>query len=831
MPSGGQTTGPTEDVNISDHGNQSITSTSGGGNVSMPNDTDLTTVSGVARVNATTKFIDDDDTIMADASHDVSVPELWNKINDTQKIPQSLEDFFKKPFSLIASSFTTADTYLTFVNRLMPYDFLQDASASMWTDKLKGFTGARFDMRFRLVVNANKFQQGRYIMGWVPLGGASPSTNKRNWFVNAHAATLVQRTTLHHVEIDLNTETSAELVVPFASIHNYFNFNNGLYTTSTAQQLGVIAIYPYSPVVSPTGSTSVPYRVYVSFENVRLFGAATAQSGIGVAENAMKSSGPISGIATNFANGFKEFAKIPLISTYARSAQWVMDRTAKVASIFGFSKPTAGDNIVKMSILNNSGHTNVDGSSDARSLSFLQRPAVVSLEGLASNDIDEMDFSSLIRRYVYNTQFAWTTGDAADALLLSYVISPLKPTTVGGTTNYGPMSFVNQFFQLWRGSIKVRIKIVKTVFHSGRLAIYFTPAGSGAASVNQWYFNRHIVDIREHNEIEIVVPYMSQTPWTGRSGSIGELRFVVVDPLVAPSSVSTSATMLLEIAAGDDMEFAVFNTNDFTPTTLTPQSGIGGAGEDKCVCFTIGNSQVDYHPTIVSATTIGDKVSNFRTLLKRYCPITPTSRVGTTTSNFSTVFITVDQIPVVPVIAADSWKPDLVGVIGSCYMMWTGGIRIKDVITLGQTLTPGAALTSNMVTATLQNAASQPKIIQGTNLLNASTLNRQVVLQQIINNNTVSLEIPQYTQTIARNICDCLSDQGLPATDYLSNGTSMTWTNVSINLPLGVGAPAAGASTDVHNIFRALSDDGSFHLFISIPPMLVGGSAGNSVFF
>jgi hypothetical protein len=125
-------------------------------------------------------------------------------------------------------------------------------------------------------------------------------------------------------------------------------------------------------LVSPTGSTSVPYKLYVSLENVRLFGAASAQSGIGIKENALKMSGPISSVATNFARGFSEFAKVPLISSYAKSAQWVMDRTARAASIFGFSKPTGGDNITKMSILNNAGHCNIDGTADSRSLGLLQ---------------------------------------------------------------------------------------------------------------------------------------------------------------------------------------------------------------------------------------------------------------------------------------------------------------------------------------------------------------------------------------------------------------------------------------------------------------------------
>lgn len=833
-PSGSQTTGLTDDVSMNDMSGQRANTGQSSGSSAAVNDTSLTTVSGVARVNATTKFIDDDDTVTKDESHDLSVSDLWNKLNDTQEVPQSLHDFFLKPFTLMNGSFSIADVGTTIVSKTMPFDFFQDPTAEMWVDKLKGFTGARFDMRFRLVINANKFQQGRYIMAWIPYMGSGMNAAKRTWFFNMHMATIHQRTTLTHVEIDINTETSAELLVPFQSVSTYFDFRNGLYTTSSAQQLGSIALYPYTALISPTGSTVVPYKVYLSFENVRLFGSATAQSGIGRAENAMKFSGPISSIANSFARGFKEFSNIPLLSTYAKSAQWVADRTARAASIFGFAKPTGGDNITKMMLLNNPGHSNVDGTIDSRSLGFMQLPATVPLDGQSGSDTDEMDFSTIVRRYAFLQSTNWTTGQTADTLLLNIQITPAKFVNFGGFRHYLPVGFVTSFFQFWRGSMKIRIKLAKTVFHSGRLAFYFTPDGSGAASVNQWYFNRQIVDVREHNEFEIIVPYMSFSPYTSTGAGIGELRVVIVDPLVAPSSVSSTVAVLVEMAGGDDLEFGGYSPNYVIPSTATPQSGLGGAGEDKCVCFTIGNSSVGYHPTLASQTSMGDKVSSFRVLLKKFTALYPSNRTGTVRTNYSGEWMTVDMIPCNPTVVAHHYLPDLLGIVASAYGAWSGGIRIKDVITTGLFTAPANPTISNMVSTVLAPATtvSFTKPFDGSNGLVSFPLQHQTVLQQININNTISVEVPQYTATISRAVADCMSDQGIVGTNFIASGFSMTGYVVNINMPMGLGVPANTVEVaDTHNFFRAMADDGNLSVFISIPPMLIFTGDGKTAFW
>ncbi len=790
-----------------------------------PEQPNLASVSGVASVNATTKFVDDQDTVNRDESMVSHVSPLWFSINDTQQTEQTIIDFLAKPIVLFSGAFNITDTFSFLNSSSLPLAAFTSAQGSLWTQKLLGFFGIRMDMRIRIVVNANRFQQGRYIVGWMPLGGNTLTTSalKSQLTNNMHMATLVQRTTVPHVELDIATQTSAELLIPFASVHSFYPLN-AINPPTQAAALGFINIYPYQPLVAPTGSTTASYTCYISFENTRLFGAAAAQSGLHDAEVSNKMNGPISGIATSFAKGFREFANIPLLSSYASGAAWISDRIAKTASIFGFSKPTQGDSISKMQILNNPAHSCVDGDGDVRPLSYLSKPSTVPVKGMSGTEFDEMDFSYIARKFAWFQTVSWTTSSSG--VVTSMAVVPNKQLSLGAGAHYQPVAFVSAFFNLWRGSLKFRFKFVKTEFHSGRLQFCFYPADElQALAGTPQYVNRIILDIREHIEIEITIPYISRFPYVPNGTSIGNLTIEVVDALVAPASVSSAVSILCEVAGGDDFEVAIPSQLSANPIIFTPQSGI--PADQKVVSMNIGNSVVVSDPVASSAFAIGDKVSSFRAYLKRYTPVNNSSKaIGSTNRlNLQYAVIIPDFIPVQPPTPPPGFvNCDSVGLVALCYTFWGGGVRIKNTISPGLTLTPGNITTSNEVTATFfsDNLGTQASMFNPFNSSLNFTTNSHQVLQQIFNNNTLTIELPQYTRTLKRCVADIWgSNPNVPSSssDYQrSGGTQGT---VTFSLPAGLGyTNPAFSGYDLHNIYRALSDDGDFSLFISVPPLV-----------
>jgi hypothetical protein len=792
-----------------------------------PDTSDNTVVKGEVQEMGTTIFVDNAETAQKDESTVVHIDPRWFHINDTQQTEQSIKDFLAKPMIVASGNLSTTDT-LTFIGSYpMPYYVIGGASRVMYSEKLRGYFGIRMDMRFRMVVNANRFQQGRYILGWVPTGGMGPSPldTKSDEFRKAHMATLVQRTTIPHTELDIATTTSCELLVPYASIHTFYPLNAmTLSGGSLNSTLGWLNYFPYSPLVTPSGSTVASFTIYASLENVTLFGAASPQSLVAEREIGHKSNGPISSVATAFSKGFNEIASIPLLSSYAKSAAWISDRIAKAAKIFGYAKPTAGDSIGKIMILNNPGHSHVDGDSDTRALSYFAKPATVMLDGMSGTEFDEMDFAYIARKFAWLATVTWTTSSSGQ--IYSYPVGAENYVSLGGAVHLLPVGLMSALFTQWRGSIKVRLKFVKTEFHSGRLMVCFFPIDEIASNTTSpEYVNRHIIDIREYNEFTFEIPYISRYAWMPINGKTGILSVRVVDQLVAPASVSSSISILVEVAGGDDIQWSVPGVNpSLEPGEFVPQSGLSDPNK---IAVNIGNTQTMGDPIAPSAYAIGDQITSFRTLLKRFYPLLPDSRSNTNTTtrlNSPMFILNVDLIPIRSLAAAtNTVECDTIGMIASCYTFWGGSIRIKDVVSPGLTANPNLAATSNTTVATFVPTITGADSLMWQNLSSgtgAVNWNTHQVLQNTWLNNALTVEVPQYTRGLKRCIPDAwFSYLTVPDPDKVSYRANLTQGRLQIGIPAGLGTVTPVADYDLHNLYRSLGDDGEFSLFISIPPM------------
>jgi len=118
----------------------------------------------------------------------------------------------------------------------------------------------------------------------------------------------------------------------------------------------------------------------------------------------------------------------------------------------------------------------------------------------------------------------------------------------------------------------LRLRFVKTKFHTGRLVLAYQDdpdlAAVGSIQDSQWV-HREIIDIADVTDIDIVLPYVGQKSWNScgtlglTSGALtpaepsGTFSLIVVNELVAPSTVTPNIEVIAEVFAGDDFEFAV----------------------------------------------------------------------------------------------------------------------------------------------------------------------------------------------------------------------------------------------------------------------------------
>lgn len=751
--------------------------------------------------------------------------------------------------------FSATDTVSTFYTapysqKFSPHDFIKPSTVR--SNKISGFLGFRATCIVRLVVNATRFQQGRYMLAYIPSGGSTPASTKgQDWNI-AHWSSLIQRTQLPHVEIDLNCDTEIELKVPYVSCANYVPTSAIITDTNYFFATGTFVIFPYVNLAVGSGSTTASFTMWQHFEDVELIGPATPQSGrmfstrtkskksVSSQEQESNGLGPISSPLTSIAKGLSSFAQVPGLGTYAGPASWVTERLAGCAKIFGFARPHDVSPASRMvrTIVPYVG--TVDSSDTSIPLSLGGSNAVTQAEGFSGTDLDEMDFSNFVTIYSYFKSFTMATGGSSGDNLSAWNINPdhfwNTTTGVGGKVFnlYQPIAFVSQYFSQWRGSIRFRIKIVKTEFHSGRIAICFNPIEPGVTTTalsysNSDYLHREIIDLRYSSEIEFAVPFISSSPWkttTGTDKNIGTIGVYTVDPLQAPSSVPSTITFIVEVSGGPDMEFSVPRNNvSLIPSFgVAPQSGDMFSSNDSCVLERVDIGASDHVVNINnSAFCVGESITSFRSMIKGFNFLLNNN--GSTGANnvisflpFAWEYYYNTAVPVIP-----SWNPDIYGTLCSIFALSRGGVRFKFVEPLQaqnlatNTLCGFTTVTTDTSTGTIGSMMYEGvgNYVSTTELFNGTTTGTRSFFQSSVGVHP-EVNIPQYHRYHSRSNLDHMC------------GTTYTYNN-------SVGSMSTRHFIEYYSTnsnplaypMRAGSDDVNFGCFISIPPLtkVAGGSA------
>jgi hypothetical protein len=256
------------------------------------------------------------------------------------------------------------------------------------------------------------------------------------------------------------------------------------------------------------------------------------------------------------------------------------------------------------------------------------------------------------------------------------------------------------------------------------------------------------------------------------------------------------------------------------PIAIAPQSGL----EDSYFMSNIGNTKVDSQPDLFSALCVGDKVSNFRALLRRYTYYIqqPNALLAGYTLFGTESAIIQDYIPIRDSSGVGNIYADMFTIVGSCYALRRGGIRIRVNYDRGNFTYNGETL--RQVTAYLK-----PNTVVNGPFGNPSVQNMFManVEQNFDHGNTLSVEIPQYTKTYATATLDAMgaADPSYPAYHTYTVGSDSTVARVALGLnkPTGMTHLSQTDPTPLRRygiVSRAMADDGEFMTFISVPVML-----------
>lgn len=541
---------------------------------------------------------------------------------------------------------------------------------------------------------------------------------------------------------------------------------------------------------------------------------------------------------------------LPVIGQYLTPISWIANAGAQVAAFFGLSKSENLRPVDKLANIPGYGFTNVDGVDNSLVLGSSVENEIGTRIDVFGSQLDEMDIPFICKHESFLTNFTWNNAATPGDILFKTIVSPgaLDYDNSSGNSifNSTAMGFVSSMFRYWRGSIKFKIQVTKTAYHSGRLRVAFVPSGQvDDAAIGTYDFNQgysEIVDLRTSDEIEFTLPFVSNTLWKpaqlqryddpdSYESTMGVLVVEVVNALRAPDTVTNNLDCNVWVSSGEDIQFAIPDFGQNVPviddtTTIEflsskenkrfrhnpkryeygfgmPKAQVLGQFQDTGFNQTMQNSNEMFRcpktePIDASATSIGEHIQNLRQLIKRFgnvfnnASVTGAEGLKLTSSYFgepraaSSLATNVNMCPLDYV----SWL----------FRFYRGGVRYKALCENGPVSGPLGVVSNPGVIVSPSGPVQGPDVDSELTYLqqNAGTFKHVI---DLIYNRVLEYTVPYFSNTHIS----------------LLRGTNVTPSNFDDRATQSIiYGPATAAGIDV---VKAAADDFSFGWLVG-PPKL-----------
>jgi hypothetical protein len=328
-------------------------------------------------------------------------------------------------------------------------------------------------MCVKFVLNGNGFYYGRAIASYLPLHNADTFTKDRAFFIED----VVAASQRPHIYLDPTNSQGGSMCLPFIWPNNALDIPEAEW-----DDMGDIIIHGMQNLKHANdASGSVTVSVFAWAEDVHLSiptanepGALSPQAGELYVPQAGDEygQGMISKPANAIAKAMGALSAIPAISPYARATEIAASAVSKVASAFGFSRPTSMEEIApyKPTFLGNMANANVTDTSNKLTFDVKQE-LTVDTRTMGLDGTDEMTIKSLGARESFLTQFSWPVSAASETLLWNSEVNPViwNELDQGGEIEYHMPAccFAALPFRSWRGTMN---------FVSRLFVLHFTKA-------------------------------------------------------------------------------------------------------------------------------------------------------------------------------------------------------------------------------------------------------------------------------------------------------------------------------------------------------------------
>lgn len=249
--------------------------------------------------------------------------------------------------------------------------------------------------------------------------------------------------------------------------------------------------------------------------------------------------GMVSAPAHQVANLAGDLSNAPIIGPYARATQLIASGVARMAQLFGFSRPRVVEEPCSY-LPRHAGHLAVTNVPDNIASLAVDAKKEVTIDGrvVGLDGMDEMALVPIACRESYLTTFDWSITDNPNDPLYSQRITPLMFDIDGDNYHLTPSAWTQIPFQYWKGSVEIRFKIVCSEYHRGRIRIvwdpvYFSSDYSDVYNVNY----TEIIDISETRDFSVRIGWGQQTSYLP-CGLVRDLT-----DLISPRALYTDANL------------------------------------------------------------------------------------------------------------------------------------------------------------------------------------------------------------------------------------------------------------------------------------------------
>lgn len=759
---------------------------------------------------------------------------------------QTICDYLAKPVLISSGNWITASTPNTTLAIISPESLvdLDSPAFNIWLDKLKGYNLFRGTFVIRVVINAMPFQAGSLLGHYLPMVDAMATLNGAS-YESMHNAGLAAKTQQPNFILKADM-SSATMEIPYISPTGWWPLK-AVYSTNSIRRYGWGDFRLTVLSTLRTGasqSTSIPYSIYGYWKDVEMAAPLLPHMKGGsskvpakklhkrsivssVSKEMENTSGSISNVLSKVSVASGMLSAVPMLAPVMGPVSWASELAAGVANVFGWSKPLNREapNIVSTQ------YTRYGATSDGVSTAYptaLRSDNLIEITDRFTPRVeDEMSFGFLKTISCLIETNEWTTTDVPDTVIASFDLSPNslcakgQATSGSYTVNYsvGPPAFyLSRGFSLWRGSFKMKLIILKTQFHTGRLQITWIPSriynGTPTVSEPSSYLLREIVDIRETTEIELVLPYLMEYNYLKTDEISGRLLITVVNSLRATDTVSNTVDVLAFFSGGDDFELAVpifmdgksgLSTQAFSPQMLQEPA----EEKEHAVSSVIGN--VSTYPTVHARESVGEVFTSVRQLTSRVSMMCQNAVAHTNGVVVNPWFIDVNTVnSLAPGIIGPGNGADAYSYVAKMYAFYRGGMEVH--------LLP--AISSN---ATQVNSPTVAQLVEGT-YSSMITTGFPGVNYTANNSSVTANATSSFGGIVVAQKNTCMTSFSLPY--YCATPASLAVPHKSDNWLADKTQPFSFLSVTLgtgpaqfYRIARSTRDDFQFMFFVGCPPV------------